>query len=268
MPKLMTACGSALLSIAPTIAPTIAYAADLDATPLVDALPRLVAPSPAALNDWYVRGDVDRHWPALLDTHYITYGPPPGTDDFDSTSLDAAPSLGIGIGYRIDPHLRVDLTGDYWFKSHFRGTTSGGCGGAPCVSTDRSAFSALLLLANAYVDLGTHAGVTPYAGAGLGGARVKWDELENAISGGSAVVHPGTRSWRFAYALMAGASYCLTRNLDLDLGYRFTHVNGGRMFEYASGVGPIFDGGTDVHEARAGLRYQFGEGADCDSLHL
>lgn len=62
---------------------------------------------------------------------------------------------------------------------------------------------------------------------------------------------------------MAGTSYCLTENLNLDMGYRFTRVAGGRMFEYASGVAPGFDDGFNVHEARAGLRYQFGGSSNC-----
>ena len=119
-------------------------------------------------------------------------------------------------------------------------------------------------MANAYAYLGTYHGITPYMGAGIGGARVNWDDLENAISGGPTNRHKGTSSWRFAYALMAGASYCLTHNVDVDLGYRFTHITSGRMFEeYAPdgtdiGVGPGFDGGMNVHEVRLGLRYNFG----------
>ena len=67
---------------------------------------------------------------------------------------------------------------------------------------------------------------------------------------------------------MAGTSYCLTDNLKLDVGYRFSHINGGRMFEYGAvgadfGAGPGFDDGFNVHEARAGLRYQFGGDTDC-----
>jgi opacity protein-like surface antigen len=57
---------------------------------------------------------------------------------------------------------------------------------------------------------------------------------------------------------MAGASYCLTDNIDLDLGYRFTRVEGGKMFELNPRVGPGFDKGMNVHEVRAGLRYNFG----------
>ncbi|MDZ7823233.1 MAG: hypothetical protein U5K75_03775 [Ahrensia sp.] len=43
-----------------------------------------------------------------------------------------------------------------------------------------SSFTALTALANAYVDLGTFNGyITPYVGAGIGGARVTWSNLSN-----------------------------------------------------------------------------------------
>lgn len=214
---------------------------------------------------WYIRGDIDYHWSKLRGTEYITYGccgvVDPGTDDFDTTKLKGAWSAGGGVGYQITRYLRTDWTLDYWSKSKFTGTTSGACGGAPCASTDESAYRAWLLLANAYVDLGTYYGVTPYVGVGIGGAHVRWDDLRNTIGGGT-TVHRGAKNWRFAWALMAGASYCLTDDLELDVGYRYTQIAGGRMFEYAGGVGPGFDKGFHVHEARAGLRWHLGPEAN------
>lgn len=245
--------------------PATSFAADLYEPPVAEAPPPQYAqPAPApAGGGWYLRGDLNYHWSKLRGTEYITYGPPPGTSDFATSHLDGAFSIGGGVGYQISRHLRTDFTADYWFQSDFEGSTVGVCGGAPCSSSDRTAYSALLLMANAYVDLGTYHGVTPYVGAGIGGAYVMWDDLKNTI-GDTTFVHEGSKEMRFAYSLMAGASYCLTNNLNLDVGYRFTRVSGGRMFEFGSGVGPGFDDGLNVHEARAGLRYQFGAGdANC-----
>lgn len=210
---------------------------------------------------WYLRGDIDYHWSDMRGGDYITYGGCAGClpgNDFDTTELDGSWSIGGGVGYQINSYLRTDLTADYWFKTDFTGTSSstGPCGGGagPCSSTDGSSMSALLLLANAYVDLGTWHGLTPYLGAGIGGAYVNWDDIGDA---------PGESEWRFAWALMAGASYCLTDNIDLDVGYRFSRIAGGQMAGYdaTNGVGPFFDDGFDTHEVRAGLRYQFGAGS-------
>src|SRR6185503_1602699 len=114
-------------------------------------------------------------------------------------------SLGGGIGYQITNYLRTDLTVDYWFDSDFNGSTTGTNG----VSTDTSSFNAWLLLANAYADLGTYYGFTPYVGAGIGGARIEWDDLTNTV-GTVTTVHDGDENWRFAWALMAGTAYWLT----------------------------------------------------------
>lgn len=249
-----------LLVIAAVLALTgAAQAADLYVPPKPQA-PQVVYRE-VSYGGWYLRGDVDYHWSKLRNTEYITYGccgvSNPGSDDFDTTELKGAFSLGAGVGYQVNSYFRTDVTADYWFDADFAGTTSGICGGVPCTSTDTSSYSALLLLANAYADLGTYNRVTPYVGAGIGGAYVMWDDLVNDSTGGT-TTHTGDSNWRFAWALMAGASYCLTNNLDLDVGYRFTRISGGRMFDYGSGVGPGFDDGFDVHEVRAGLRYTFG----------
>lgn len=257
-----------LFSIVSLASASNAVSADLHAR-YDAAVPAPVYEFPAAQQKhsesggWYLRGDIGHRWSKLRGAEYITYGTPdpdPGTNQFTWTDLSGAASLGAGVGYQINRHFRTDLTVDYWFKSDFRGSTFGDCTDGPCTTTDASAYSALLLMANAYVDLGTYAGVTPYVGAGIGGARIKWSDLANDAPDYD-LVHEGSTEWRFAWSLMAGASYCLTQNLQLDAGYRYTRVNGGRMFEYADGdpgTGPGFDGGFNVHEARAGIRYAFG----------
>src|SRR6185295_8630021 len=109
------------------------------------------------------------------------------------------------------------LTADYLFDSDFDGSTTGFCAGVVCSSNDHSSYSGWLLLANAYADIGTWYGFTPYVGAGIGGAHVKWDDLANTIDGVT-TTHGGAENWRFAWALMAGTSYCLTNELKLDGG--------------------------------------------------
>lgn len=240
-----------------------ALAADVYVPPPIEAPPPVYEEPAPAYGGWYIRGDLDYHWSKLRSTEYITYGPPPGTGSFTTTDLRGTWSLGAGVGYQINNYFRTDLTFDYWAKSDFRGSTSGVCGGIPCTSTDVAAYQALLILANAYVDLGTYHGFTPYVGAGIGGGYVWWDDLRNT-TGGITYIHRGGKGWRFAWALMAGASYCMTRNLELDVGYRYTRVHGGRMFDFeaTSVTGPGFDDGLNVHEARAGVRWHFGQGGN------
>ncbi len=223
------------------------------------------APAPVVYQDdtsdyggWYLRGDVDYHWSDFRGADYVLYTPPGSSGEFDFGDIDDSWSLGGGVGYQITRHLRADVTGDWMFDADFRGQTSD----AINTSVDISKVSSFLLLANAYIDIGTWHGITPYVGAGIGGAWVKWDDLENTLDDGSFTRHRGAKNWRFAYALAAGASYCLTDNLKFDAGYRFSRVEGGKMFEFANDAGPGYDDGFDNHEVRGGLRYQFGK-SDC-----
>jgi opacity protein-like surface antigen len=238
-----------------------AFAADVYEPPIVEAPPIYNEPIPVepSYGGWYLRGDIDYHFSTFRGGNYITYGTPGGLGAFDFGNLRGAFSGGVGVGYKMSKWFRADLTADYFFRSTFTGQTSGTCGVTPCTSTDSSAYSAIVAMANVYVDLGTWYRITPYVGAGFGGARIKWDDLRNTI-GGTTTVHTGVTSWRFAWALMAGASYCINKNWAADVGYRYMRVSGGRMFEYAPAAGPGFDLGFNIHEARAGLRYQFGGG--------
>jgi opacity protein-like surface antigen len=237
-----------ILFLAGVCAP--AAAADLYEPPVVPA----PVYQPVQTGGWYIRGDIDYHKPQWRGADYITYGAPGGGGSFDSGELKGGFSLGGGVGYQVTNHFRTDFTADYWFKSKFKGGTA--CG--TCTSAEVSKLSALLLMANAYVDIGTWNGITPYVGAGIGGAHIKWDTVYDPTPG-AIERNPGSSNWRFAYALMAGASYCLTNNIDVDVGYRFTHIQGGRMFEFdPTSSGPGFDKGMNVHEVRAGLRYNFG----------
>lgn len=248
-----------------------ALAADLPEPTVVEPPPVAdYTPAPApAFGGWYIRGDVDYHWNDFRGADYYTYeyhtdasGALTSVDGKRNGKLygdlDDGWSVGGGIGYQITDYLRTDVTADYYAKADFDGYTEGFCGtGQPCKSKDESELSTWLLLANAYADFYTYKGFTLYGGAGIGGAHVKWGELRNSDDDGQ-FVHEGNSDWRFAYALMAGASYCLTSNLDLDVGYRFAHVQGGEMFGY-NFAGPGFDNGLNVHEVRAGLRYNFSD---------
>ena len=233
-----------------------AQAADLIEQPTIIESPAPISQPVAAAGGWYIRGDIDYHRANIDGIDYAVSG---GTNTFTSHKLKDSGSVGIGVGYNVNSNLRVDVTADYWLKSSFRGSTAGTCGfpAAPCSSVDTSKLSAIVVMANAYADLGTFNGFTPYVGAGVGVANLKWDSLSND-DGTAVTVHPGTSTMRGAYALMAGASYCVNDKIELDAGYRYTRVGGGNMFGYANFGGPGWDKGFKVHEVRAGVRYSFG----------
>lgn len=244
------------------VATTRAFSADLaPAEPIPEQPPEVAV---ASATGWYLRGDVGYAFNDLRGARYFQ-----GSNDnlvsFDKADIDDSWTLGGGVGYQVTDYFRTDLTFDYMFDSDFHGSTSGSCGvSTACTSRDVASMRAYSLLANAYVDLGTYGYVTPYVGAGIGGTYVKWDDLRNTscADDGSGcddtVSHGGKGSWRFTYALMAGAAIDVTCNVKADIGYRFRHINGGDMFGFAENGGPGEDRGFNIHEARVGARYTFG----------
>ncbi|MGX5719685.1 outer membrane protein [Shinella zoogloeoides] len=239
---------------------TSGYAADLYEPQVIEAPVQETAI--VETSGWYLRGDAGWSYNKMRGAHYFQ-GSNGNDVDFDYTRLKSGFVIGGGVGYQINDHFRTDVTLDYMFKSNFRGGTTGLCGAVPCHSTDRSGMSALSLLANAYVDIGHYGVFTPYVGGGIGGSYVKWNKLNNTICddpanpGCTTTEHGGKKSWRFTYALMAGASIDLTCNLKADVGYRFRHITKGAMFGFKNNGGPGYDKGFYSHEARAGLRYSF-----------
>lgn len=240
------------------------YAADLAPPEPVPEMPPEVTVTEAT--GWYLRGDVGYGFTDLRGAKYFQGGND-NEVNFTTADLRDAFTVGGGVGYQVNSYLRTDVTLDYLAKADFHGSTRGDCGFDPtlsCTSRDISSLTAWTLLANAYVDLGTYGYFTPYVGAGIGGSYVKWKNLNNlscADNGAGCddeVSHGGKGSWRFAYALMAGASIDVTCNVKADIGYRYLHIDGGDMFGYASNGGPGRDKGLNVHEARIGARYLFG----------
>ena len=248
--------------VAVLLAGTTAHAADLYQPEVIES--PVVEPVVVETGGWYLRGDMGLSYNKLRGADFFQ-GSNATRRDFDSARLKQGYSIGGGVGYQINNHLRTDVTLDYMFKTKFRGSTSGGCGVAvSCTSRDVASMTALSLLANAYVDIGTYGIVTPYVGGGIGGTYVNWGGLNNTSCDDTnptncdpTITHRGKKSWRFTYALMAGASVDLSCNLKADIGYRFRHITKGDMFGYAMRGGPGSDKGYFSHEARAGLRYAF-----------
>jgi opacity protein-like surface antigen len=247
------------------------FSAPLLAADLPPEEPPVIIDTPAPMVEiessggWYIRGDAGYVLNGSLEGEYST----PGGTNLIFGDLDNSFLVGGGIGYQITKHLRTDLTADYFSSADFTGSTTGACGANPavngCVSTDISSLSALSIMANAYIDIGTYGRVTPYVGAGIGATHIKWGDLSNTACDATnpascdpTVVHGGGKGWRATGALMAGASIDITCNLKADVGYRFRHVEGGRMFEFAGGNGPGDHGALKTHEARAGLRWAIG----------
>lgn len=257
---------------------TGAAASDLD---IINA-PEIDVSGSAVSEGWYLRGDLGYSgWMKGGKPHYTTYesgGTVFSNETFDNARFSKPLSYGAGMGYQFNNFLRADLTTDF-----FNGSLSGDSDvNLPCSSSEpagtscgfnhKAGYNAINVMANGYVDLGTYAGFTPYVGAGAGMTYLRWKGLDTAtfcVDGSSncsgatygAGTLAGEDSWRFTYALMAGASVDLTNRIKLDVGYRYSDTAGGKMFQYGSverGWGAAgtkgHDEGFQKHEIRAGVR--------------
>ena len=128
-------------------------------------------------------------------------------------------------------------------------------------------------MANAYVDLGTYVGLTPYIGGGLGLAYTKYSKSigkkdckevspNSSGAGGFACDDPAgydgqvesEAKFNFAYSLGAGLSYQMTKNVSLDLGYEYFAIPGATYVAYDRGQFNTHKG-LDYHQVKLGFRY-------------
>ena len=267
------------LSLA-AIVPFAARAADYDPPIFVEEAAEYV---PVEIGSgWYLRGDVGYVFDKNIDGVDYTFTDPVSlleeSASFTSASIDTDFTWGGGFGYRFTDYFRADATVD-GFRADFNGSTASDetCGGLPnddttCRSENSSEVSAVSVMANGYVDLGTYVGFTPYVGAGAGFSYLSWDDLNDTtycVDGGVDVCvppgatvgstsHAGENGWRFTYALMAGVAYDISKNFKLDVGYKYRSIDGGNMFGWDSSdeFGDGSHGNIDTHEVRLGLRYE------------
>jgi len=260
------------------LVPFAANAADYDPPIVIDDPAEYV---PVEIGSgWYLRGDVSYVFNKSIgnvdyttyDSVALTYSPA----SFASSDLDTDFAWGAGFGYRFTDYFRADATVD-GYRADFSGTTTSAepCVADPavdtsCRSTNGSEVSAISVMANGYVDLGTYVGFTPYAGAGIGYSFVSWGDLNDTtycVDGVAACASPlsvdstshgGDDGWRLTYALMAGVAYDVSQNFKIDVGYKFRSIDGGDMFGWDSPqtFGDGASGSLDTHEIKVGLRYE------------
>jgi opacity protein-like surface antigen len=228
---------------------SMAFAADLPIAP-----PPHVAPV-EDFGGWYLRGDIgfsNQSVKSVLDTNSAAFNNVAVTQ---TSSFGSAGIYGGGVGYQFNNWLRADFTGQYRGKSNFTGldvvTGTGPNAGLAETDAYTATKSELLFLVNAYVDLGTWWGITPFVGAGIGTARVSiadftdtGDALFNSNQTHSLVYAGESSKWNFAWAAHAGLAYMVTPGLTLELAYSFVNLGSG-----ITGPTHSFDQVTDTTHA-------------------
>ena len=225
-------------------------------------------PAPEFASGWYLRGDIgfsNQEVRSLYNDNYALYSQVINTDK----GFDSAPFFGLGIGYNFNSWLRFDVTGEYRGKANFHGydraQDSSGVWYDDNYSGSKSEWT---FLANAYVDLGTWYCLTPFVGAGIGMSRNTISSFRDIGVRATSDVYGDTASkWSFAWALYAGVGYQVTKNVTIELAYRYINLG-----DAVTGDLHGYDGSPDIsytpytfnhltsHDIKLGLRFNLDSG--------
>lgn len=194
---------------------TSAYAADLAVPP-----PAYPVAQPSG---WYLRGDVGV---GAIGNTGIDYLPnplnAPNNFAFHDFSMGDTTFFGFGVGYQVNNWFRFDVTGEYRTATDVDAFGIYTFGGGTFGDSYHAFLSTAVFLANAYVDLGTWNCITPFIGAGVGGAYnmvSNFTDIGIGTSGNG--VGPNVGAWSPAWALYAGLTYNVTSTFKVELAYRY-----------------------------------------------
>ncbi|ABD89637.1 outer membrane protein [Rhodopseudomonas palustris] len=255
--SLLAAGAASLLPI------TGAFAADMPIAPP----PAMYAPPPPEdFGGWYLRGDIGM-------TNQDLKFKDTGTASYEDRGFESSSSalFGLGVGYQFNNWFRADVTGQYRGKATLHGATNIYTSPSQILADNYSGNkSEILVLANAYVDLGTWWCVTPFVGAGVGMANVKISGfrddgvgyLPGSVPVLSTTYYDDVSKWNFAWAAHAGLAYKVTPNVTLELAYSYVDMGSVNMagwtnYAHASGQSAYQLKNITSNDVKLGVRWNF-----------
>ena len=180
-------------------------------------------PQEDCCNNWYLRGQVGIGMNSNYDLDYLIN--PLNSQRLRLSSSTRSPTpffIGGGVGYEFNNWLRFDVTGEYRAKTQVNAFGSYTNGGGTFGDDYQGYLKSWVFLANAYVDLGTWQCFTPFVGAGIGGAYVTMADLtDTGIGTSGRGIGRNSSKWNLAWALYAGVAYNVSKNLKIELTYRY-----------------------------------------------
>jgi len=176
------------------------------------------------------------------------------------SSFDVA---GINVGdIKFDTGWGIGLTGGYDFGTwRLEGELAYRANDVKEFSDSTGSFpldgdvSSTVLMLNAYYDFRTISpSVIPYIGAGIGAAFVSADVTDpDPVFGGQVLDDDDTV---FAYQLIAGVAFPVSKQLTIDLNYRYLGTTD-PAFEIVGASGIEAEAEIQSHNIFVGLRYSF-----------
>lgn len=199
---------------------------------------------------------VDSPWYGRIDTGY-SWSSDMGKD-LEGTDAGSSGILGIGIGYHINDHIRLDTTLGYrgWYKAEGStsviGTSVGG----------KANISSVVGLVNAYYDIDHYDRFTPYIGGGIGFSNNRVDNTDITIGGTPAGSISGNTNTSFSWQLSAGTAIEIIPGIAADIGYRYIDMGNVKTGDSAviggtPVTGATLRGSLKASEVQAGLRISF-----------
>jgi opacity protein-like surface antigen len=243
----------------------MAFAADM---PIAAPPPMYAPPAPPAdFGGWYLRGDV-----GMTNQHAksIEGAIAPGfTKTTEGLGFDSATLFDLGVGYRFNNWFRGDVIGQYRGRANLHGSDNVIGPGFVGVNNYTGSKSEWVVMANAYVDLGTWWCITPFIGAGVGGSYNKISGFRDdgvSYSGGvlsnSVAYFADNGKWNLAYAAHAGLAYKVNPGFTVELAYSYMNLGDGapgnyRLFDNsASGPTSIKVKEITSHDVKLGVRWE------------
>jgi len=239
-----------------------AMAADMPIAP-----PPAYAPPPAEeFGGWYLRGDIGFSNQQVKNVRY-DYAPyyPAGQVLNQANSFDTGGIYGVGVGYQFNNWIRADVTGQYRGNANYKGVdTFVNPGNVPGYDLYGASKSEWVVMANAYVDLGTWWCITPFVGAGVGASRVTIANFTDVGSGNGTVSSYATAStaskWNLAWAAHAGLAYKVSPNLTMELAYSYMSLGDGLASNLTAYTGftrglPFKFENITSHDVKLGVRW-------------
>jgi len=195
---------------------------------------------------WYLRGDLG--YDLNKNFNDVDFAATPVTYGNHETRFSGS----IGFGYHFTDWLRADVNLGYLPGNDLKASYNNGTIDA----AGRIENSAWYGMANLYADLGTYMGITPYVGAGAGVLRSNPKVTAHYIDPSESLYYSyHSPDYSFAYALDAGLSYRMSRNVSLDLGYQYLSAPDAKVVEADETTGYAIKKGLHYHQIRVGLRY-------------
>ncbi len=134
--------------------------------------------------------------------------------------------------------------------------------GPPIITTTNSTnddtngeFNARYGLASILLDIPVGGPFTPFIGGGVGYANTRFNNITPQTGASVGNVSANGEDTVFAWSLTAGASYALTKNISLDLSYRYLRFDS--IETGSTNNTSINTNDVDNHQVNIGVRYNF-----------